>query len=170
MYKSIVCFIFVFKLTKRSLKSIPYQILFIDSRIRIVYSNAHLSKLMSPASLISFQSTSSYAVTLNAEDWWVIVLQYKQPKYPMFAVEMTLTGRDGSTNHFIDVEYCPSHIGCRVKAVVYAKEGELSAVLKRPRNRDFIIVSIVIFKSLKVLRIMCFHLIQICCESTSKMA
>ena len=128
-----------------------------------------LSTLILPAFFISFQSTSSYTVTLNAEGWWVVVLQYKQPKYPMFAAEMTLTGREGSTNHFIDIEYCPSHIGCRVKTVVYAKEGELSAVLKRPRNRDFIIVSIVIFKSLKALRIMCFHLSQICCEKMLSM-
>eukprot|EP00112_Aurelia_sp_Birch-Aquarium-sp1_P013410 Seg2845.2 transcript_id=Seg2845.2/GoldUCD/mRNA.D3Y31 product="Laminin-like protein epi-1" protein_id=Seg2845.2/GoldUCD/D3Y31 len=100
--------------------------------------------------MLANASQSSYAVSLNAEGWWVVVLQYKQPKYTMFAVEMTLKGREGSTNHFIDVEYCPSRIGCRVKITAYAKEGELLAVLKSPRNRDFTIDSIYVLRDSKL--------------------
>ena len=82
-----------------------------------------------------------YTAFVPASTWWALIITYNQPKYPTFQVEVVYRIADETSKRYIDIKHCPSTIGCRSSVSNYLARGTLQVIVRRPKRRDFIIVS-----------------------------
>ena len=69
-------------------------------------------------------------------------MTYKQPRYPLFKAEIRFKFGGRTSRRYIDINFCPSIVGCRSSLAIYLNKGTLKVTVRRPIRRDFVVVSI----------------------------
>ncbi|XP_065062458.1 laminin-like protein epi-1 isoform X2 [Rhopilema esculentum] len=121
---------------------------YIEPKFSCIASNGQcldyprLPLLQGSIPMVRSDNGHAFTAVLPSSSWFVLVLQYKQPQYTKFGIQITLKMENDIILRYLEVDYCPSSTGCRVKESFYGSKGKIQAFVRRPRKRDLVIRSI----------------------------